>query len=183
MVNEALVAAVVALVVTASFPFYLYGAWYIIEQEVVTWDVLMHHLKFIVVGLLLTTVPVVTWMAPRFYDQLGGFAALHAFLGLQAYAMLIFALTGIVRIFQVKRQHDLYDRDATAERADGEGAQAGVVSGEDADAQDVDIDDLHENMGAWRSRLRIGVAGYVLFWILAWVAGMIRFFIDYVLYA
>ncbi|WP_435179419.1 DUF7321 family protein [Halorussus sp. AFM4] len=160
MASETLVAAAVALVVTASLPFYLYGAWYILDQEVVTWAVLLHHLKFITVGLLLTTVPVVTWMAPRFLDQLGGFAALHAFLGLQAYAMLIVALTGIVRIFQVKYRHDLY---ADADR-------------------DVEIDDLHENMGAWRGRLRVGVAGYVLFWLLAWVIGMVRFFLRYVLY-
>ena len=159
MASETIVAAVMALVVTASFPFYLYGAWYILDQDVVTWDVLMHHLKFITVGLLLTTIPVVGWMAPRFFEQLGGFAALHAFLGLQAYAMLVVALTGIVRIFQVKHQHDLYE----------------------TEDRDVDIDELHENMGAWRSRLRIGVAGYVLFWMLAWLVGMIRFFIDYVL--
>jgi hypothetical protein len=163
MESETLVATAMALVVTASFPFYLYGAWYILDREVVTWDVLVHHLKYIAIGLLLTLVPVLTWMAPRFYDQLGGFAALHAFLGLQAYAMLLFALTGIVRIFQVKRRHDLYDTGASE--------------------RDVDIDELHENMGAWRSRLRIGVAGYVLFWMLAWLVGMIRFFIDYVLYA
>ncbi|NEU56632.1 hypothetical protein [Halorussus sp. MSC15.2] len=162
MASETLVAAVVALVVTASFPFYLYGAWYILDQEVVTWDVLMHHLKFIVVGLLLTTIPMLTWMVPRFLDQLGGFAALHAFLGLQAYAMLLVALTGIVRIFQVKYQHDMYDSDAREE--------------------DVDIGELHENMGAWRGRLRIGVVGYVLFWLLAWLVGMIRFVMDYVLY-
>ena len=160
MASETIVAAVMALVVTASFPFYLYGAWYILDQEVVTWEVLIHHLKFITVGLVLTTSPVVGWMVPRFFDQLGGFAALHAFFGLQAYAMLVVALTGIVRIFQVKRQHDLYE---TADR-------------------DVDIDELHENMGAWRGRLRIGVAGYVLFWMLAWLAGMIRFVLDYVLY-
>jgi hypothetical protein len=48
--------------------------------------------------------------------------------------------------------------------------------------RDVDIGELHENMGAWRSRLRVGVAGYVLFWLLAWFVGVIRFFIDYVLY-
>jgi hypothetical protein len=160
MASETIVAAVMALVVTASFPFYLYGAWYILDQDVVTWDVLMHHLKFITVGLLLTTIPVVGWMAPRFFEQLGGFAALHAFLGLQAYAMLVVALTGIVRIFQVKHQHDLYE----------------------TEDRDVDIDELHENMGAWRGRLRIGVAGYVLFWMLAWLAGMIRFVLDYVLY-
>jgi len=160
MASETIVAAVMALVVTASFPFYLYGAWYILDQQVVTWEVLIHHLKFITAGLVLTTSPVVGWMVPRFFDQLGGFAALHAFFGLQAYAMLVVALTGIVRIFQVKRQHDLYE---TGDR-------------------DVDIDELHENMGAWRGRLRIGVAGYVLFWMLAWLAGMIRFVLDYVLY-
>jgi hypothetical protein len=160
MASETIVAAVMALVVTASFPFYLYGAWYILDQQVVTWEVLIHHLKFITAGLVLTTSPVVGWMVPRFFDQLGGFAALHAFFGLQAYAMLVVALTGIVRIFQVKRRHDLYE---TEER-------------------DVDINELHENMGAWRGRLRIGVAGYVLFWMLAWVLGMIRFVLDYVLY-
>ncbi|WP_137283214.1 DUF7321 family protein [Halorussus salinisoli] len=162
MASKTLVATVVALVVTASFPFYLYGAWYILDQDVVTWDVLIHHLKFITVGLLLTTIPMVTWMAPRFLNQLGGFAALHAFLGLQAYAMLVVALTGIVRIFQVKHQHDLYERDATE--------------------REVDIGELHENMGAWRGRLRIGVAGYVLFWILAWILGMVRFVMDYLLH-
>jgi hypothetical protein len=160
MASETIVAAVMALVVTASFPFYLYGAWYILDQQVVTWEVLIHHLKFITVGLVLTTSPVVGWMVPRFFDQLGGFAALHAFFGLQAYAMLVVALTGIVRIFQVKHQHDLYE----------------------TEDRDVDIDELHENMGAWRGRLRIGVAGYVLFWMLAWLAGMIRFVLDYVLY-
>ena len=161
MVSDALVATAAALSVTASFPLYLYGAWYILDQEVVTWSVLVHHLKFILVGLVLTTVPILTWMGPRFLEQFGkGFAALHAFLGLQAYAMLVVALTGIVRIFQVKHDHELY--------------------AEDAD-RDVDIDELHENMGAWRARLRIGVAGYVLFWLLAWLVGMTQFVLEYVL--
>jgi len=164
MVSDALVATVVAVVVTASLPFYLYGAWYILEQEVVTWDVLVHHLKFIAVGLTLTTVPMVTWMAPRFLGQVGGLAAVHVFLGLQAYAMLAVALTGIVRIFQVKRSHDLYEK------------------GPDERDEDIDIGDLHENMGAWRGRLRVGVAGYVVFWLLAWLVGLLRFFNRYVLY-
>jgi hypothetical protein len=159
MVSETAVATGAALMVTASFPFYLYGAWYIINVETVTWDVLLHHLKFIVPGLVLNTVPVVTWMLPRLLDQLSGPAVLHALLGLQAYALLAFALTGIVRIFQAKRQADLYH---------------------DPDP-DVDIDDLHENMGAWRGRLRIGVFGYVLFWILAWILGVYRYTILYVL--
>lgn len=153
MVSEAVIATIALLMVTASLPFYLYGAWYILEQEVVTWDVLTHHLKFIVVGLVLTTIPVVGWMLPRFPDQFGGLAAVHAFLGVQAYALLVFALSGIVRILQVKRSHDLY--------ADPD--------------QDVDISDLHENMGAWRGRLRMGVAGYVILWILAWLLGIVRY--------
>ena len=153
MVSEAVLATIALMVVTASLPFYLYGAWYILDQEIVTWSVLTHHLKFIVVGLVLTTVPVVGWMLPRFPSQLGGLAAVHAFLGVQAYALLVFALTGIVRIFQVKRAHDLYD---------------------DPD-QDVDISNLHENMDAWRGRLRMGVAGYVVLWLLAWLLGVVRY--------
>lgn len=160
MVSDATVATVVALVVTASFPFYLYGAWIVLDEEVVTWSVLTYHLKFIAVGLLLTAIPVLTWMLPRAFEKPDGYTALHAFLGLQAYAMLLFAMTGIARIFQVKHRHDLYD----------------------APDQDVDIDDLHENVGAWRSRLRIGVLGYVGFWLLAWLVGMVRYVIDYVLH-
>jgi hypothetical protein len=158
MVSESTVATVAALLVTASFPFYLYGAWIVIDAETVTWDVLMHHLRFIVPGLVLNTIPVVTWMIPRLLQQLDGLHALHAVLGLQAYAMLVFALTGIVRIFQAKYRANLY---------------------RDPD-QDVDLDDLHENMGAWRGRLRIGVAGYVLFWIGAWIVGMFRYLSGYV---
>ncbi|MFB6299515.1 MAG: hypothetical protein ABEH65_04570 [Halobacteriales archaeon] len=155
--TEVMLATLAAVLVTASFPFYLYGAWIVLSVETVTWSVLMRHLRFIVTGLVLTTVPVVFWMIPRLLDQLSGFAALHAFLGLQAYAMLVFALTGIVRIFQVKRRHDLYN---------------------DPD-QDVDLTDLHENMGAWRGRLRIGVVGYVVFWLLAWLIGIARYFLRY----
>jgi hypothetical protein len=129
-----------------------------IDAETVTWNVLIHHLTFIVPGLVLNTIPVVTWMIPRLFDQLGGLAALHAVLGLQAYALLVFALTGIVRIFQVKRRADLYGNPD----------------------QDVDLDDLHENMGAWRGRLRVGVFGYVIFWILAWILGIYRYVTGYV---
>jgi len=153
MVSEATVATLAGLSVTASFPFYLYGAWIVIDSETVTWSVLIRHLKFIVVGLVLTTVPVVGWMIPRLMDQFGGLAVLHAVLGLQAYAMLAFALTGIVRIFQAKHAANLY-RDP---------------------AQDVDLDDLPENMSAWRGRLRIGVFGYVLFWIGAYLIGVVRY--------
>ncbi|SDM13719.1 hypothetical protein SAMN04487949_0995 [Halogranum gelatinilyticum] len=158
MVSDTTFATTAAVLVTASFPFYLYGAWIMIDAETVTWDVLTYHLKFIVVGLTLNTVPVVTWMAPRLLEQFGGLFALHAVLGLQAYAMLIFALTGIVRIFQAKHNANLY---------------------RDPD-QDVDLDDLHENMGAWRGRLRIGVFGYVLFWIGAYVLGVYQYLTGYV---
>jgi len=151
--GETTVAALVAVAVTASFPFYLYGAWIILDSEVVTWAVLTRHLTVIGVGLLLTTVPVVGWMAPRLLSQLDGYAALHAFLGLQAYALLAFALTGIFRILQVKREHDLYHEPDP----------------------DLDLSELHENMDAWRARLRVGVFGYVAVWLLAWVVGMIRF--------
>jgi hypothetical protein len=153
MVSEATTATLAGLSVTASFPFYLYGAWIVIDTETVTWDVLLRHLKYIVAGLTLTTVPVAGWMVPRLADQFGGLAVLHAVLGLQAYAMLAFALTGIVRIFQAKYEANLY---------------------RDPD-RDIDLDDLHENMGAWRGRLRIGVFGYIVFWLGAYLIGVVRF--------
>lgn len=154
MVDASVVATLVALSVTASLPFFLYGAWIMIDAEIVTWDTLIYHLKFIVVGLVLTTGPLVGWMIPRLFDQLSGLAMIHAFLGLQAYALLGFALTGIVRIFQAKRNANLYS---------------------DPD-RDVDLDELHENMGHWRTRLRIGVFGYTLLWIGAWLTGLYRFY-------
>jgi len=157
MVDDVVVATVAVAVVSASFPFYLYGAWYIINEPVVTWGVLLHHLKFVVTGLLLNTVPVVVWMIPRLLDQLGGLAALHAFLGLQAYALLLFGLSGIVRIFQAKRDAELYS---------------------DPDP-DVSIDELHEDMGKWRTRLRVGVFGYVFFWVFAYLVGMGRYVVKY----
>lgn len=154
---ETLYATVTLIAVTASFPFYLYGAWFILRENIVTWAVLMRHLVFIFVGLTLTTLPVATWMAPRLLTQIDGFAALHAILGLQAYAFLVFALTGIVHIFRAKYEHDLY-RDPE---------------------QEIAIGDLHENMDAWRFRLRVGVFGYVGFWLLAWIVGVIRFVLLY----
>ncbi|GAB3030558.1 DUF7321 family protein [Natronobiforma cellulositropha] len=157
MNSELAVATAIALVVTASFPFYLYGAWIIIDADVVTWSVLTRHLSVIGVGLALTTVPVVGWMIPRTLDQTGGLLAVHAFFGLQAYAMLLVALTGIVRILQVKITHDLYSDPG----------------------QEVDLDDLHENMRAWRRRLRVGVFGYVFFWLLAYILGIVRYILRY----
>ncbi|WP_144901751.1 DUF7321 family protein [Halobellus captivus] len=159
MVSESAIATVAALMVTASLPFYLYGAWIMIDADTVSWGVLIYHLKFIVPGLVLTTVPVVGWMLPRLLDQLGGVIVLHAILGLQAYALLVLALTGIVRIIHVKRAADLYDDPG----------------------QDVDLDELHPDMSAWRGRLRIGVFGYVIFWILAWLLGVYQYLGRYVL--
>ncbi|WP_135302279.1 DUF7321 family protein [Haloarcula amylovorans] len=160
MVSDGLVATVALVSVTLSLPCFLYGAYYIIETEPVTWGVLMHHLKFVVTGLVLTTIPMLFWMAPRLVDQLGGLSAVHAYLGLQAYALLLFGGTGIVRIFRAKREHDLYN---------------------DYD-EDLLMDEIGgERMSHWRSRLRIGVFGYVIFWILAYLVGVARFVLRYVL--
>jgi hypothetical protein len=152
MVDESVLAALAGLSVTASFPFMLYGAWIMIDAEVVSWNVLTHHLRYIGVGLTLTTLPIVGWMIPRVLQRLTGLAVIHAFFGLQAYALLAFALTGIVRIFQAKRNADAYDD------------------------PDVDIDELHEDMGHWRSRLRAGVAGFMILWLCAWFTGLYRFY-------
>ncbi|MFC7136481.1 DUF7321 family protein [Halobaculum litoreum] len=160
MVSEGTTATVAGAMVTASLPFYLYGAWIMVgrDQDHVTWDRLVRHLRVILPGLVLNTIPVAVWMAPRLLQQFGGVAALHAFLGLQAYALLAFGLTGIVRIFQVKRENDLYD----------------------LDDPDTNLNDLHENMAAWRGRLRIGVFGYVLFWFLAYGVGLYRYYGLYI---
>ncbi|MFC5970293.1 hypothetical protein ACFPYI_03025 [Halomarina salina] len=157
--SEVQTATLVACSVSLSFPLLLYGAWIMIEAEAVTWDVLTYHLKFIVTGLALTTVPLVTWMLPRLASQFGdGLAVVHAFLGLQAYAMLAFGGTGIVRIFRAKYEHDLYH---------------------DYD-EEVLLDEIgDENMRFWRRRLRVGVFGYVLFWLLAYIVGIGRFLLQY----
>lgn len=156
--TDAAVATVAALAVTVSFPCFLYGAWIMLDAEAVTWGVLTYHLKFIAVGLTLTTVPLVGWMLPRLGDQLGGASALHAFLGLQAYAMLAFGFTGIVRIFRAKREHNLYH---------------------DYD-EDVLLSEIgSERMDHWRGRLRIGVFGYLLFWLLAYLVGIARYALRY----
>jgi hypothetical protein len=159
MVSDGLVATVVLLSVTLSLPCFLYGAYYIIETEPVTWDVLVHHLKFVTTGLVLTTVPMVFWMIPRLPDQLGGLSAVHAMLGLQAYALLAFGGTGIVRIFHAKREHDLYNEYD----------------------EDLLLDEIgDETFSHWRSRLRIGVFGYVIFWLLAYLVGVARYALRYV---
>ncbi|MFB6150948.1 MAG: hypothetical protein ABEJ40_03995 [Haloarculaceae archaeon] len=158
--SEATIATVALASVTLSLPCFLYGAWYVIETEPVTWDVLVHHLRFVTTGLVLTTVPAVTWMLPRLPQQLGGFAMVHAFLGVQAYALLAFGLTGVVRIFRAKHEHDLYHEDAGDVRLEEIGS---------------------ERMSHWRSRLRIGVFGYLIFWLLTYLAGVTRYVFRYVL--
>ena len=165
-VSDAVVATVVAVAVTCALPCFLYGAWIMIDAERKTWDVLVYHLKFILTGLTLTTVPLVFWMIPRLFGlwgypgQFGGLAAVHGFLGLTAYAFLLFGFTGIVRIFRAKWEHDLYH---------------------DYD-EDVLLDEIgSERMSHWRSRLRVGVFGYTFFWFLAWLTGLSRFAIIYVL--
>ena len=45
MVSESAIATVVLVAVSLSFPCFVYGAYYIIETEPVTWDVLLHHLS------------------------------------------------------------------------------------------------------------------------------------------
>ena len=157
-VDDRTVATVVLLVVSASLPFFLYGAWVVLRVETVTWAVLVRHLGFIGIGLGLTTLPALVWMVPRAFEIPDGYVVLHAFLGLQAYALLVFALTGIVRIFQAKRAHDLYREPDRS----------------------VDLDDLHPDMGAWRFRLRVGVFGFLGFWLLAWVVGVARYVLLYV---
>lgn len=158
MVDDATIAVAVLVVVSASLPFYLYGTWIMLRAHEVTWEVLVHHLKFVSVGLVLTTVPAAGWMLPRLFDQLSGVAAVHAFLGLQAYALLAVGLTGIARIYQAKRDADLYHRPD----------------------QNVSLSDLHENVGAWRARLRVGVFGYTFFWLCAWISGIYRYLQLYV---
>lgn len=156
--SDATTATLVLVAVTLSFPCFLYGAWIMIDAEQVTWGVLTHHLKFIGTGLALTTTPMVLWMVPRLFDQLAGATAIHAFLGLQAYAMLAFGFTGIVRVFRAKLEHDLYH---------------------DYD-EDVLLDEIgSDRMQFWRRRIRIGVFGYTFFWILAYLVGISRYAIKY----
>ncbi|MFB6104886.1 MAG: hypothetical protein ABEJ57_07395 [Halobacteriaceae archaeon] len=154
MVADRVLATVAAVMVTASLPFYLYGAWLMLDAtQPITWETLRFHLIVVLTGLVVNTIPVVFWMVPRLPVQLGGLAVLHAIIGVHAYALLVFGLSGIVRIVQVKRRHDLYrDPDET-----------------------VIVDELHEHMPAWRRRLRAGVFGYVLLWVFAWVIGLARY--------
>jgi hypothetical protein len=159
MVRDVVLATITVLVISGAFPAFLKGAGVVLNSEQVTWDVLVRHLQFIGVGLALTTLPILVWMLPRFPARLGARRLLfvHAFLGAQAYAMLLFALTGIYRVFTEKRKAERY---------------------RDPDP-DADLNDLHPNMSAWRGRIRIGVFGFLFFWLLAFVGGVVRYWIIY----
>jgi hypothetical protein len=157
MVSPLAYATLMLGLLTASFGFYLYGSWLIITESPVTWAVLRRHLWYISVGFVLTTVPLLSWMLPRLLSRFGGLLTVHGFLGLQAYAFLLFAVSGIVPIVRAKRRHDLY--------ADPE--------------REVVLEELHENMGTWRLRLRIGVVGYLAFWLLAYLLGTVYYVTRY----
>lgn len=144
-------AAVAVLLVTASFPFYVYAAYIMIEADPVTWADLKRHVGYISVGLALNTAPVVGWMIPRLLRGFGGLSTLHAFLGLQAYAFLAVAVSGVWKIYRAKRTHDQYADPAT----------------------DVELTALDpQKMSAWRGRLRVGVVGWMVLWVLAYLTGL-----------
>ena len=149
-----LVTSVVALLVTASFPFYVYAGYIMIEADPVTWNDVKRHAVYTSIGLVLNTVPVIFWMIPRLGRQLGGLSTFHAFLGLQAYAFLVLALNGVWKIYRAKRRHDAY------------GENAGDVALTDLDP---------ERMSGWRTQLRLGVIGWLAFWILAYVSGLVLY--------
>ncbi|MEF8774157.1 MAG: hypothetical protein V5A23_04010 [Halobacteriales archaeon] len=159
MVSDLALATAALVVVSASFPVFLKGAGVVLNAETVTWEVLVRHLTFIGIGLTLTTVPILVWMLPRFSRMVGARRLLfvHTFLGVQAYALLLFAMTGIYRVFTEKRRAERY---------------------RDPDPDD-DLNDLHPNMSAWRGRIRLGVFGFLFFWLLTYVAGVVRFWLIY----
>lgn len=160
VVSDLMTATLTAGMLTASLGFYLYGSWLIITASPVTWTILRRHLWYISIGLALTTIPLLSWMLPRLFSRFGGFLTVHGFLGLQAYAFLLFAVCGIVPIVQAKWRHDLYAESSS----------------------EVALDDLHENMSAWRLRLRIGVVGYLLFWFLSYILGLAYYINRYLLW-
>ncbi|MEF8881466.1 MAG: hypothetical protein V5A34_02955 [Halapricum sp.] len=152
------IATLVVASVTISFPCFLYGAWIMIDNDPITWNVLVRHLSFIVTGLALTTIPLLVWMLPRLLEQFYGFSVLHAVVGLHAYAFLAFGFTGIVRIFRAKWEHDLYH---------------------DYDEELLLAEIGGDRMDHWRSRLRIGVVGYVVLWLLAYFSGLAQYVTKY----
>ncbi len=151
MLSERTIATVVLIVVSLSLPLYLHGVWIILRSEMVTWGVLMAHLRSIIPGILLTAIPVLVWMLPQAIGgRFTGLLALHIFLAIQAYALLVIGLWGIVPIYRAKRAHNLYHEPDPA----------------------IAIDELDERMPHWRRRLRIGVFGYLLLWSLSYIVGL-----------
>ncbi|MFP4590000.1 MAG: hypothetical protein ACLFMX_03160 [Halobacteriales archaeon] len=154
MVSEELLATTTLAVVTLSLPLYLHGVWTILRVEVVTWGVLVRHLRSIGLALALTALPVVGWMVPslltgRFTSVVG----VHVFLALQSYAFLALGLWGIVPIYRAKRRRNLYHEPDP----------------------DVDLTDLDERMPQFRRRLRLGVFGHLALWVLAYLVGLLLY--------
>lgn len=151
MVSDATVATAVAGLVTLSLPLYLYGVWIILSTDVVTWTVLLRHLRAIGLALACTGVGVAGWMVPALLD--GRFTStigVHVFLALQSYALLIVGLWGIVPIYRAKRRHNLYHEPDP----------------------EMDLSELDDRMDQWRRRLRVGVFGHLFFWFLAYLLGL-----------
>ena len=147
----ALVTTLVVLLVSASFPFYCYAAYIMIEADPVGWADVKRHAIYTTAGLTLNTIPVIFWMIPQLAKQFGGLSTLHAFLGLQAYAFLVLALNGVWKIYRAKRAYDQYHNPV----------------------EDVALTELDpERMSGWRTQLRLGVVGWMGFWLLAYVTGL-----------
>ncbi|MFW6448435.1 MAG: DUF7321 family protein [Halobacteriota archaeon] len=154
MVSEALLATATVVLVTLSFPLYLHGIWIILRAEVVTWRVLMRHLRSIGLALACTAVPVAGWMVPALFGgRFTSTVGVHVFLALQSYAFLALGLWGIVPIYRAKRRHNLYHEPDP----------------------DVDLTDLDDRMSHWRRRLRIGVFGHLVLWVLAYLVGLLLY--------
>jgi hypothetical protein len=160
MSSEVVWATLTCVMLTASIGFYLYGSWFIVTTTPVTWRVLRRHLLYISIGLVLTTVPLLGWMLPRLLARIGGILTIHAFLGLQAYALLLFAVSGIVPIVRAKRRHELYS----------------------SPSMDVPLGELHENIRTFRLRIRLGVIGYLSFWTLSYLLGIVYYLNRYLLW-
>lgn len=141
------------LLVTASFPFYVYAAYIMIEADPVLWGDVKRHALYTSVGLTLNTIPVVFWMIPQLFRQFGGLSTVHAFLGLQAYALLVLALNGVWKIYRAKRAYSGYE-----------------------DPSGIELTDLDpERMSGWSTQVRLGVIGWMGFWTLAYVTGMLLY--------
>lgn len=159
MVSDGTVATAAIVLVSASLPLYLHGVWVILRAERVTWAVLLRHLRSVVPALALTTGPVLAWMVPRaLTGRFDGVVAIHIFLALQSYALLLIGLWGIVPIYRAKRRHNLYREPDP----------------------DVALDDLDGRMPSWRRRLRVGVFGHLGLWALAYVLGVVLYVRAYV---